>query len=86
MELYDPETGTWTRQPNLPQDIIYPGLPYMIPFEQTILALFGEEKQIYQRAENGTWHVREGAVLPQPQFLSWYSATLVPEEFVNGCM
>ena len=89
VELYDPETGTWTPQPSLPQDID-PGSPVLLPGHSgTVVALFSGEDEVYQRAEDGTWSPMEGVVLPET-FDGYYAdaAVLVPAEFADGygCM
>ena len=89
VELYDPETGIWTPQPSLPQDII-PLDPVLLPLHSgTVVALFIREDEVYQRVENGTWSAMEGVVLPKTlDFDNRDAAALVPADFANGygCM
>ena len=83
VELYDPETGTWTLQPGLPQEID-PSDPTLLPWSESLIALFSGEDQVYQRADDGTWSALEGVVLPDT--FDGYCITIVPQDFANGCM
>lgn len=85
VELYDPETGIWTPQPSLPQDIA-PDYPVLLPGHSgTVVALFRGEDEVYQRAEDGTWSPMEGVVLPET-FDGYYAnaAVPVPVDFADG--
>ena len=63
-ELYKPIQGTWSPQPDLPQDIM-PLFPILLNVDDVVLALFDLNDQIYQRSkENGKWSVLEGVQLP----------------------
>jgi len=84
VELYDPETGTWTLQPGLPQEIsTY--RPTLLPWSGRVIALFNNEDEVYQRADDGTWSPLEGVVLPGT-FYSYELVTIVPDDFASGCM
>ena len=88
VELYDPETGTWTLQPSLPEDIWYPFGPALLALDHgTAIALFDREDRVFQRTEDGTWSALSGVVLPST-FGGYPSdkVTMVPEEFATGCM
>ena len=64
VEKYDPALGTWSLQPNLPQNID-PYYPIILNHNNQILGLFYGEDQIYQRSEeNGEWSVLQGVQLP----------------------
>ena len=83
VELYDPETGIWTPQPSIPEDI-NPGKPSLLAWHSsTVLALFVWDDNIYQRSASGTWTALEGVFLPET-FIG--SAALVPDDFIFGCM
>ena len=86
VELYDTETGTWTLQPSLPQDI-NPMAPTLLVWDGSVIALFNGEDQVYQRADDGTWSPLEGVGLPGT-FGGHYTVktTVVPDDFTNGCM
>ena len=86
VELYDPEAGTWTLQPSLPQDID-PSAPTLLVWDGSVIALFRAEDQVYQRADDGTWSPLEGVVLPGT-FYGYINnkAVIVPNDFANGCM
>ena len=84
VELYDPETGVWTPQPSLPQDIDPVGIT-LLPFAGSVIALFNGDDHVYQRAEDGTWSALEGVLLPDP-FAVIDKITLAPDDFANGCM
>ena len=85
VELYDPQTGIWTTQPDqyTPASL---NLLFIITLKNSILGLFTGEDNVYERAEDGTWSALEGVVLPSAfnPFIS--KATLVPSDFSNGCM
>ena len=85
VELYDPETGIWTTQPSLPGAID----PYdllLLNWEESILALFKDEEQVYQRGEDGYWLALQGVLLPEPFDGFDDKAAMVPADFANGCM
>lgn len=84
VELYDPETGTWTLQPGLPHDI-YTDYPTLLPWSGSVIALFNIEEEVYQRADDGTWSPLEGVELPG-LFNDYDHVTIVPDDFANGCM
>ena len=89
VELYDPQTGIWTPQPSLPQDI-EPTETVLLPLSSgTVIALFYGKDEVYQRLEDGTWSAMEGVVLPSKfQGYRADSAVPVPADFGNGygCM
>ena len=86
VELYDPETGVWTMQPSLPEDV-YVGGPTLLPTSSgLVIAIFIDKDEVYQRAEDGTWRVLEGVALPETSdAFRNFQATLVPDDF-PGCM
>ena len=60
VELYDPETGIWTLQPGLPKNPnMYPYHPTLLPWSDTVIALFKGVNEVFQREEDGTWSVLE---------------------------
>jgi len=64
VEIYDGTQGTWSSQPDLPQDF-YPLYPLLLNWDGQVLALFLYEDQIYQRSEEtGEWSVLPGVQLP----------------------
>ena len=87
VELYDPETGIWTLQPSLPQEI-EPSKPVLLPWDSahTVIALFQSNNEVYQRAEDGTWSALEGVLLPELISSPHYGATVVPDDFAYGCV
>ena len=65
VEIYNITQGTWSSQPDLPQDF-YPLYPLLLNWDGQVLALFKGEDQIYQRSEeNGEWSVLKGLQLPE---------------------
>ena len=84
VELYDPESGTWTLQPSLPQDI-KPDNPLLVTWEESVLAMFKGEVHVYQRGEDGTWSTLQGVFLPVSFAGRDDKAILVPRELPNGC-
>jgi len=79
VELYNPALGTWSSQPDLPQDI-NPAIPILLNWEDQVLALFLYEDQIYKWSEeNGEWSVLAGVHLPE-SFGGYYNdkGVLVP--------
>ena len=84
VELYDPETGIWTLQPGLPQEI-YPVGPVLLPgYKGNVIGLFMFTDQVYQRTEDGIWSPLEGVVLPNSYYYD--GATLVSDDFAYDCL
>ena len=81
VELYDPQTGNWILQPRLPEDTYHTEL---ITWENSILALFYKDDQVYLREEDCSWSPMEGVHLPKPFYGD--AVTIVPDDFANGCM
>ena len=58
---------------------------YLFSTEESVFAVYLAGKdRVYQRGEDGTWSALEGLILPD-RFWD-YRATLVPDEYANGCM
>ena len=81
VELFDPDRGTWSFQPDIPRDI-KPGVPILLNWDDQVLALFDKENQIYKRSEeNGEWSVLGVVRLPS-DFGGYYDkAVLVPDNW-----
>ena len=63
-ELYNPTQGTWSNQPDLPQDIM-PLFPILLNYDNVVLALFNQNDQIFTCSMgNGEWSVLKGVQLP----------------------
>ena len=87
VELFDPETGVWTTQPSLPEDV-YVGGPDLHPTSSgSVIAIFNKRDEVYERAEDGTWSALEGVALPERtgEDSRNYRAAIVPADFA-GCM
>ena len=87
VELYDPETGVWTLQPSLPPGYIKTLSPTILPWSGSVIALFTGEDKVYQRADDGTWSPLEGVAM-YTKFNDYNpdKVTIVPDDFVYGCM
>ena len=88
VELFDPVTGIWTPQPDLPKQIVSPFGPTLLGRTPgSMIALFRDTDKVYQLGGDGTWSALEGVVLPsvfdgRPSD----EAILVPHDFATGCM
>ena len=80
-EMYDPYKGTWYTQPNLPPRGIEPTYPFLLNWNDQVLALFTGQKQIYKRDNWHKWRVMEGVRLPSSYGFVYDKAVLVPENW-----
>jgi len=81
-ELYDPITGLWTPQPDIPEDIVMPSYATMLPYQDTLVTLFWGHTQVFIRGGDGTWSPLPGVLLPEG-FGGHFNtkAALVPDGF-----
>ena len=85
VELYNPLTGRWTIQPDMPRDI-NPGHPKLFSQAGGVIALFKNEDKVYERTQDGEWKVLEGVQLQEPfDGFNMDKAVLVPDNFMSLC-
>ena len=84
VELYDPESGTWSLQPGLPQDTD-PSSIVLLRWNKTVVALLYDQTEVYQRREDGTWTALQGVGLDEEFEGSYNKAAMVPDDFAPGC-
>ena len=86
-ELYDPNTGVSIVQPVPPPGV---GLdqPLLLEWNNTVIAMFERETEIYEYMEDGSWTVLQGARLPETNGRNnqQNKAVLVPDSFALGCL
>ena len=85
-ELYEPSSGTWSLQPDLPQEID-PTLPILMNLNGGAIALFRLSDKVFKQGKDGEWTEIEGVQLPI--YYIDYSVTravLVPDAFSLGCL
>ena len=85
VELYNPLTGTWTIQTDMPRDI-NPGHPKLFSQVGGVTALFKNEDKVYKRNQDGEWKVLEGVQLHEPFDGHMDKAVLVPDNFISLCI
>ena len=86
VELYNPLTGTWSVQPDMPRDI-NPGHPKLFNDAGSMIALFKNEDKVYKRTQDGEWKVLEGVQLHQTfGGFDKDKTVLVPDNFISSCI